>query len=245
MDVVVKEYQANRKSQKQSGHGFIHYPFTEEGIQSVIKATSTIKHVIINSIFFDSGLTPTAESILVSRNRSSPDNINRNSPSLFQQQMSQRVQMQAQQTVQQQYQVPLYERGRNVSLTGNQARTSVIVGEKRTIGTPLSSWGESDFLDNLKNFDDSLVSPTSTQSFFGSNEDRSSFVPSNNVEPRDSPFSFNRLPSPTFVTSAPSAFTSLAASSNTPGLSSSSSLFPSFQHQSSSLSSLPMYSCRN
>jgi hypothetical protein len=243
MDVVVKEYQANRKSQKQSGHGFIHYPYTEEGIQSVIKATSTVKHVIINSIFFDSGLTPTAESILASRNRSSPVDNYRHSPSLQQQMMSQRHQMQQQQSPSQpQHQVPLYERGRNVTLTGNQVRTTFTLGEKRTIGTPRSSWSETDFYDNLKSFDGSLVSPSSTQSFFSSNEERLSFVPSNNTSHHDSPFSFNRLPSPPLVTSAPTIFTSLAASSNTsvPSASSSasasnSSLFLSFHHQSSSL----------
>jgi hypothetical protein len=260
MDVVVKEYQANRKSQKQSGHGFIHYPYTEEGIQSVIKATSTVKHVIINSIFFDSGLTPTAESILASRNRSSPvDNYrhspndnNRHSPSLQQQMMSQRHQMQQQHSPSQpQHQVPLYERGRNVTLTGSQVRTTFTLGEKRTIETPRSSWSETDFYDNLKSFDGSLVSPSSTQSFFSSNEERPSFVPSNNTSHHDSPFSFNRLPSPPLVTSAPTIFTSLAASSNTSvpsasssALTSNSSLFLSFHHQSSSLSSLPLYPTR-
>lgn len=57
-DVHMKKFMMDPRSRSQSGHGLVHFPWTEAGISAALKASSAVRDVLMHGAVFDSSLSP-------------------------------------------------------------------------------------------------------------------------------------------------------------------------------------------
>jgi hypothetical protein len=79
-DVSIKKTSIDQKNGEQTGYGFLHYPLTEEGIESAVKAAKIVRQVHINHVLYDCRLTWSLEEIIHRRTLGLPQQMKR-SPS--------------------------------------------------------------------------------------------------------------------------------------------------------------------
>jgi hypothetical protein len=67
MDCCIKKTTLDQKTLEQNGYGFLHYSLDEEGIQSALQASRTIKQIHIQNVLYDCSLTWSVDAMLKQR----------------------------------------------------------------------------------------------------------------------------------------------------------------------------------
>jgi hypothetical protein len=67
MDCCIKKTTLDQKTLEQNGYGFLHYSLDEDGIQSALQASRTIKQIHIQNVLYDCSLTWSVDAMLKQR----------------------------------------------------------------------------------------------------------------------------------------------------------------------------------